>query len=381
MRDLTTQEIEWLIQAVHKARRAVLRHYSRRQREDWIEEFADMTAQLVQLLHDYRHPRRRKYIDYPTVMRRLEEVLCTVAEQHPEYRKVAENHWRVVEGESHTLKRYIAQLETEVTATRAECERLRLQAAIRPAAATVEMPAAQVTVQSEVQQTILGIMAQTGLSRSWRIIEQVLELGVSTHRGSVQNALKALTDDGLLADFEWQGQRPGWQPGAGRARRLVVLTERGKAWTQAAYGKTPVAAELNTEFVRRHDSVAHAVGILEAATHLQAAGWRVEMDPAPLLAGDQRWGRRSEPDLLLHIDSVRWPVEVQREVNPRRNEQWAKILKIEGRLALILFSNAHCDRQVGILREAQRKQQLPAGEIRLASLEVMESSAWSWRSL
>lgn len=289
--------------------------------------------------------------------------------------------WGDVQRENHRLLHQVATLEVQVKKLTAENERLRLQEALRPVAVAVEVPAQRIVVQSEINQTILGLIAQTGLSRSWRIIEQVLRLGKATNRGSVQNALTALTNEGLLEDLEWQGQRPGWKPATGRARRLVVLTERGKAWARAAYGKEPVCTELHAEFIRHHDSLAHATGILEAADHLRAAGYRVELDPAPLLAGDERWGRRSEPDLLAFKAEQCWAVEVQREVHERRTEQWNKALEIEGRLMLVVFTESKCAQQAAILHAARRRRELVAGVILLTSLEAMETGKWQWREL
>ena len=286
-----------------------------------------------------------------------------------------------MESQNHRLQRQVEQLEAEVAAQRAENERLRLQATLRPLTNTAEVPAQRITVQSDINQAVLAIMAQTGLTRSWRIIEKTLLSGAASNRGSVQNALTALTQAELLQDFQWQGRKQGWKPASGRERRLVILSERGKLWYQQAFEHEPAPTELSAEFVRRHDSVAHAVGILEAADHLRAAGYHVDLEPPPLLSSDARWGRRSEPDLTVIMDGRRWPVEVQREVHERRNEQWGKTLEIEGRLLLILFSKDKCAKQLALLQQSRRQGALPAGEIKLSSLEAMESEAWHWFTL
>jgi hypothetical protein len=83
---------------------------------------------------------------------------------------------------------------------------------------------------------------------------------------------------------------------------------------------------------------------------------------------------------MASIDGRRWPVEVQREVHARRNEQWGKTLEIEGRLLLILFSEDKCNQQLALLQQARRGGLLPTGEIKLSSLEAMESAVWHWRT-
>lgn len=391
MSDMTTREIENLIALLHSTHKLLSRGYSRRQPGKWLYEFNEQITCIIGQLHDWRYPARRSHTDYLDLLRGLIDVLFTLVERsrlqtgnyvsHFASGAVSAERLRQLESQNHHLQRRIEQLEVDIAAQRAENDRLRLQAALRPVTTTAEVPAKRITVQSDISQAVLAIMAQTGLTRSWRIIEKTLLSGAASNRGSVQNALTALTQAELLQDFQWQGRKQGWKPAGGRDRRLIVLSERGKLWYQQAFERESVPEELHAEFVRRHDSVTHAVGILEAADHLHAAGYQVDMNPAPLLAGDARWGRRSEPDLMASIDGRRWPVEVQREVHARRNEQWGKTLEIEGRLLLILFSEDKCNQQLALLQQARRGGLLPAGEVKLSSLEAMESAAWHWLAL
>ena len=109
----------------------------------------------------------------------------------------------------------------------------------------------------------------------------------------------------------------------------------------------------------------------------------MEDDPdAFLAASGEQWGERTEPDLLAIQDGVRWPVEVQREVAMRQNEKWAKALDLgPGRLMLIVFSEEMQEKQCRFLESAIRRHQTTHGEIRLGSLEAMESEAWRWETL
>lgn len=132
---------------------------------------------------------------------------------------------------------------------------------------------------------------------------------------------------------------------------------------------------------RKHNSVGHAVGILEARDHLRAQGYPVDDVPEPILEEKgERWGRRVEPDLTVVMEKQTWPVEVQREVAPRHTaKKWSKVLNLTQRLALVLFSDEKLDQQMEILEEAIND--LPGGVIRLSSLEAMERGPWEWTSL
>jgi hypothetical protein len=82
---------------------------------------------------------------------------------------------------------------------------------------------------------------------------------------------------------------------------------------------------------------------------------------------------------MVTLNGESWPVEVQREVACRRNKKWGKALRLaEGRLVLIVFSREMQEKQRRFLQQANRRRQLPPGEIRLASLEAMEDGDWRW---
>jgi hypothetical protein len=150
----------------------------------------------------------------------------------------------------------------------------------------------------------------------------------------------------------------------------------GKTWFREAFGQEAQESEIAV-MARRHQSVTHGVGILEARDYLQAAGCTVVDDPAAILSvAEERWGTRTEPDLIVVMDSEAWPVEVQREVSERLLTKWAKSLATAGRLALVLFNEEHRRRQHAILERARRE--LPVGAVRLTSLEAMETQEWCW---
>jgi hypothetical protein len=71
--------------------------------------------------------------------------------------------------------------------------------------------------------------------------------------------------------------------------------------------------------------------------------------------------------------------EVQREVSPRVVAKWAKSLELSGRLALVLYHEEARRKQQRILFQTRYK--LPAGVIRLVSIEAMEAGSWAWEEL
>jgi hypothetical protein len=275
----------------------------------------------------------------------------------------------------------IRQLETEIerlqVGSQAEIERLQQMVWQPSSPATATLPERTIQVRSPIQQVILRLMATEGLARSWRLQQRVMEAGLTQNENSVRNALRKLERKDLVADYHWNGHKAGWSPVPGGRRRLVALTERGQDWCRRVFDEEPVAPEV-TAMAQKHNSVTHAVGILEARDHLQARGYPVDDDPDAILVEEgERWGRRAEPDLTTVIDGQAWPVEVQREVAQRHTmRKWSKVLELAGRLALVLFSEEKRGQQAKILEQAT--DELPAGEIRLASLEAMETGSWKW---
>jgi hypothetical protein len=240
--------------------------------------------------------------------------------------------------------------------------------------ATATIPAKEITIRSRIQQEVLRLMGAEGLGRSWRIIGRIMQARIGKPN-SVRNGLRGLTLDGLIDDYRRLGEPVGWASSRGGRRRLVVLTELGRAWYENAYQQVPLESEL-VKAARRHQSVGHGVGILEALDHLRVAGYRVDDDPEALRATGEPWGRRAEPDLTAWMEGHWWPVEVQREVSERLLEKWRKTLDLAGRLALIVFSQHQQRKQAGILRAARL-----AGKVRLSSLEAMEDGEWAWETI
>ena len=264
----------------------------------------------------------------------------------------------------------IATLETRVAELEAELEQ-------RPQKTTVRIPATTIKIRSSIDQELLRQMLTHGLTRSWRLYKAVIAAGHTENENSVRNALNRLTERGLVEDYAWNGKAQVWSPKPGGGRRLVRLTEKGRAVAASMYDVEPVPCELDA-MIRAHRSVSHAVGILEARDHLRGRGYQVKDDPeAFLAAAGEQWGERTEPDLLAIKDGVRWPVEVQREVAMRQNEKWAKALGLgPGRLMLIVLSEEMQEKQRRFLESAIRRDQITHGEIRLGSLEAMEREAW-----
>ncbi len=258
---------------------------------------------------------------------------------------------------------------------RLQIEDLRQKLELDGASVVLQERPRLIQVRSGGQLAILRMMAK-GLNRSWRIQQHVVDVGVTSSIASVRHSLKRLEEKGLVRDYE---QQSGWSPVRGGRRRLVTLTGDGRSWCRQVFGDEPEMSEIDV-MKERHHWVSHAVGILEARDMLRANGYQVDDDPSPILAQhDQRWGRRADPDLMVVIGDREWPVEVQREVAQRRTAtKWSKVLDLTGRLVLVLFNEGKRRKQAEILERAIRNNELPRGEIRLISLEAMESGAWQW---
>lgn len=259
-----------------------------------------------------------------------------------------------------------------------QVERLRIQLAQRPQAVAAEIPAQQAVIRSAMQQEIVRLMGAEGLGRSWRIIARVAGVGWG-QENSVRNALCKLTKQRVIDDCRRQGKAAHWKFKAGGNRRLVRLTKLGRVWYREAFGHDAAESEI-AKVAQKHRSIAHGVGILEARDHLREAGYVVSDDPRAILVDSgQQWGARSEPDLVVTMDGVAWPVEVQREVSERMLGKWEKALALAGRLALVLFNEEHRDKQAVILEHALWHSYSARGNVRLTSLEAMETDDWEWQ--
>ncbi len=262
---------------------------------------------------------------------------------------------------------YLGRLEgayAEINALRERVADLEQRIAQRPLNPSVTIPAQDITVRAPLQQEILRVVA-SGLGRSWRIGDRMIAQGLASDRSSFLNALQKLTQRGLIADYQERGRAIRWTPTAGGGRRLVVLTDAGRAWCESAFGRP--AAESELLGIARQHGIVHGVGILEAADHFRTAGYEVDDAPEAILAGPERWGPRAEPDLVVVADDVRWTVEVQREVSERLTDKWRKTLELAGRLVIVLFNEEARENQARILKRAG-----VGGEVWLLSLEAME---------
>ena len=277
------------------------------------------------------------------------------------------------------LRREQEQTTVRIETLQSELAQARTNLARRPAATSLVLPAQKITVESTIQRAILRLMAIEGLGRVWRIVERVLADGLTGNANTVRNAVSKLDVRELLADYEQHGKDIGWTYKAGGTRRLVQLTPTGRQWCRAAFGQEPVESEIAIA-ARRHKSVSHGIAVLETTYHLAAAGYAVESEPgAVLAAADEPWHARAEPDLALALSGELWPIEVQREVSKRLVAKWIKSLELNGRLALVLYSEEARQKQQMILLEMRYK--LPAGSILLSSIEAMEGGSWAWEEL
>ena len=270
-------------------------------------------------------------------------------------------------------------LEKKVASLEAEVGQLRHQLAHLPRKSALVVPPRTVKVKSAIKREVLRLMATRGLGRSWRIAQSVAPVG-SWCEKSVKNTFTSLFDtDQLIDHYRRDGVPVFWKPAAGGNRNLWVLTDLGWSFCQEVLGVEPVESELLV-VARRHSSVKHGVGILEARDHLLDKGYQVDDDPAAILENaNARWDRRVEADLLLSMDSEVWPVEVQREVSERMLKKWEKALLLTQRLVIVLFNERKLQRQRDILNHWQ---ELPRGsEIRLISLEAIEAGDWRWRTV
>jgi hypothetical protein len=246
---------------------------------------------------------------------------------------------------------------------------------------TVTIPAKTITVSSPLHLEILRIMSEEGVARSWRIAQRVLAAGLAENENSVRNALRRLTAGGLIDDYRERSKPMGWTPTRGGSRRLVALTETGGMWCTAVFGQVPAASEL-TQALARHQSVQHGIAVLETRDYLRLAGYRVDDKPQAVLAAvTERWGKRTEPDLLLEMEGKLWTVEVQREVSKRVTAKWEKCITLAGRLALVLLSKDHLAMQRSILQRESSTSRSHLLGIRLASLEEMHRGEWQWYPL
>ena len=339
---------------------------------DQIGEWRQWRDHLVRRLHSVYKPSARPYAGL---------VVAEVAESLGDHLLDALGECESLRSteafqEELASKAQVESLESENAALSAKVGQLQERLACQPKKTKVVIPKRTVVVRAKLQQEILRLMGLEGLGRSWKIFDGVLEAGLTQERNSIRNALRALIKRQLVVDYQRNGKIVRWKVASGGCRRLVMLTKEGTAWCQEAFDKDLPESELLWA-VKRHRSIAHGVGILEARDHLRAAGYQVDDDPGVILARAQdRWGERMEPDLVVWMDDEPWPVEVQREVSNRLLDKWRKGLELAGRLVLVLFSEQHCARQAHILRQARRK--LPRGEIRLTSLEAMEQGSWQW---
>jgi cell division protein FtsB len=337
-------------------------------------------SEMIEGVHSLKKPSARRYAG-AVLARLLERSLFEWRMTMDIFRRarynaeIAQRRVAHYEAENQRYADRIAALEAQVADLEAELDQ-------RPQKTTVRIPATTIKIRSSIDQELLRQMLTHGLTRSWRLYEAVIAAGHTENENSVRNALNRLTERGLVEDYCWNGKAQVWSPKPGGGRRLVRLTEKGRAVAAGMYDVEPAPCELDA-MIRAHRSVSHAVGILEARDHLRARGYRVEDDPdAFLAASGEQWGERTEPDLLALEDGVRWPVEVQREVAMRQNEKWAKALDLgPGRLVLIVFSEEMQEKQRHFLELAIRRHQITPGEIRLGSLEAMENDAWQWETL
>ncbi|MBN1891041.1 MAG: hypothetical protein JW850_23800 [Thermoflexales bacterium] len=341
-------------------------------------------GETVQLLHKIYKPSTRPYAGQAMVAvfsRLLSEVdyLLDDFDELQDVHKMTQAR----AGELAEARRELASARQTIEQLQADlAKRTRPQAPQQPKQPSrAERPIQKSIFQSGLQREIIRIMGSEGRGRSWRIISHVIDAGIARNENSVRNALRKLTERGLLDDYRQHGKIVGWARASGGTFRLVTLTEKGRQFYSQAFEVEAVESEIAVA-ARRHKSVAHGVGILEARDLLLEAGYDVDDDPEPLLLdSDGRWSKRAEPDLVVVLDGVTWSVEVQREVSDRIMPKWSKTLSLTGRLALVLFNEEQRQKQEMLLEHAIALGRLPHGEILTASLEAMQQGEWEWRRI
>ncbi len=393
MKNFTTAELEEITALLTRAYRLAARGHSRRRPPERIENFRWAVGHYVHDIHKHYKPAARPYA-WPAVVIGLRDVLALLVEHYedlpqeqrqalPAASQVPESpELPALRAQIEALKEMLAYTQAEQARLTAENEALqrKIQAGRRAEArkptgtTTLEIPGTQIQVTGGVSLGVLHLIGSEGAGRSWRIIQQLMDDGLTRNENTVRNSIKTLIDSELIQDFkDTKTNEPiTWATTAGGARRLIMLTKQGRSWYQQAYGQPPAESELLV-MSKKHKSVLHGVAILETRDHLRAQGYEVDADPAPVLKGDDPQGVRTEPDLVATIDGRQWAVEVQREVNERLLDKWLKSLELMGALALVLVSESDRGRQQRILDRAHFK-----GEVRLISIEAMDKGDWQW---
>ncbi|MCP4542642.1 MAG: hypothetical protein GY832_36430, partial [Chloroflexi bacterium] len=195
------------------------------------------------------------------------------------------------------IAQYNDEMEEIEAKHRFQIEDLRRKLQLEGASVILQTHPRRIQVRSQIQLTVLRLMA-TGMNRSWRIQQNVVDAGVSSSAASVRHSLQCLEEKGLVRDYE---HLSGWSPVRGGRRRLITLTADGQAWCRQVFGDEPLPSEID-KMKKKHTSVSHTVGILEARDLLRAHGYQVDDDPASILVNPKQiWGRRSDPDLAVRI--------------------------------------------------------------------------------
>jgi hypothetical protein len=319
---------------------------------DWLVEMADV--------YDAAHVRGAHSAEVQPASATLEKLTEENGRLGAELAALHEQHERV---------------KTEMKTLQEQLLRSQASAVRKSTATSVVLPAQRISVDSPIQREILRLMALEGLGRVWRMAQRLSGNGTAGNANSIRNAVARLAERGLVDDYRQHGKPVSWAVKAGGARRLVVLTDAGCSWCRATLGQEPMESEIAVA-ARRHKSVSHGVAVLETAAHLRDAGYTVDDDPQAILMTAERWGPRCEPDLMASRDGQTWPIEVQRETSDRLLDKWRKTLHMTHRLALVSYNEIARQHQARILRNSAA--QLPAGVIRLASLEAMENGRWTW---
>ncbi|MBN1890637.1 MAG: hypothetical protein JW850_21765 [Thermoflexales bacterium] len=352
---ITTEQLNKVYQGIADIYRV------RRKRGECESEIGSWRATWSHALHRVYKPSRRIYANRLVADLAIE----TLEELHD-----ALDTMHVFQGINTCSQQEIQRLQDQVAQLAAELER-------KPQTMTATIPAETVQLRSELQAEIVRLVMGEGLGRSWPLIARLITSGHAQNKNGVRNAIKKLIKSGLLDDYREKGRPVGFSIMPGGSRRLVVGTDLARTYYRQAFGKEPVESELYV-FARKHQSITHAVAILEVRDILRAAGHQVDDDPDVILADAQaRWNTRVEPDLMVTINGQRWPVEVQREASERFNTKWRKVVELTHHLALVLFNEDQLKKQIDIFSQAS----LPAGEICLTSLEAMQSGRWAWRRI
>ncbi|MFZ6029548.1 MAG: hypothetical protein ACOYYS_17685 [Chloroflexota bacterium] len=197
----------------------------------------------------------------------------------------------------------------------------------------------------ERDSSVLRLIGETGLARRPLIAEKAAGLlGLQKPGGSVNAVFQRLVEADLLEKYQpWKDDGAG---SGGRHPDLLRLTEQGRLAYWLLTQKQPAPNEMDT-LLARHVTPEHTLLNLQAADFLQAAGYRVEMEPPDITLPD---GGLFKPDLLLH-DGEGKTLFVEVEIDSHKNREqrkakWHNFYQAGGGCLYVVCDNRSCMKSI-----------------------------------